>query len=280
MGPRGRARGRAAQKTPARTVQTAMEKHMPPLLKKPMECLGKEIKVPGSHWGSACAARDRNKLYVCVILDFTLMYRPDPSEQHYPAFQLNEMGTDGSGGMNSDKFWMRYPLPFLDFYYATFPDELQKPPVIHMEGEGDGHPRDGNAAEGQHVREMMEEELMGKDIAADTEVYKHLTFVSKHTGNSGHTINKFKCNINNCGASVTLYGKSTGAFFKHVRRKAKVDCNAHIEVLKQLNEMSCRQASAICLAACMPRLTLLPYTVYADVCARPLLLSTGASSQR
>ena len=34
--------------------------------------------------------------------------------------KLSEMGTDGQGG-NSEAFWMRYPFPFLNFWYATYP---------------------------------------------------------------------------------------------------------------------------------------------------------------
>ena len=33
------------------------------------------------------------------------------------------MGTDGLGG-NSERFWMEYPYPFLDFYWKTFPTAM------------------------------------------------------------------------------------------------------------------------------------------------------------
>eukprot|EP00966_Prymnesium_polylepis_P058617 1357552-Prymnesium_polylepis.1 len=44
-----------------------------------------------------------------------------------------EMGPNGTGSLehgdaSGELFWMDYPLPFLPFYYNTFPEENQSAP--------------------------------------------------------------------------------------------------------------------------------------------------------
>eukprot|EP00966_Prymnesium_polylepis_P326901 7382778-Prymnesium_polylepis.1 len=51
-----------------------------PLLKKPHEQVGKIIKVPGAHWGSACPPSDRNKEFQCTILDHSIAYRDEEED--------------------------------------------------------------------------------------------------------------------------------------------------------------------------------------------------------
>ena len=108
---------RAKKKKP---VQRSLEESgQYPLLKKPSDCIGKNVGVPGSHWGSACPAADTDKVYLCTITDYTVLHAQSPTER-WPALKLVEMGVDGEGG-NSEAFWMRYPFPFLTFWYATYP---------------------------------------------------------------------------------------------------------------------------------------------------------------
>ena len=56
------------------------------LLKKPMEHLGKQLNVPGSFWQGRMSEDERDKIYKCTIVDFSLA-----------------------------------PMPFLRFFYDTFP---------------------------------------------------------------------------------------------------------------------------------------------------------------
>ena len=98
----------AAGKAKTVTVQTGLtDVNMLPLLKKPIEAVGKEIGVIGSHWGSSCPSSDRNKIFKCIVSDFSIAHRMDEDEPPTKAFQLSEMGVDGSGG-NSVPFWMVY----------------------------------------------------------------------------------------------------------------------------------------------------------------------------
>ena len=62
------------------------------------------------------------------MLDFQIAHRMQPGAPPTQAFQLQEMGTDGTGSLErsdleSTKFWCGYPTPFLDYYYKTFPEE-------------------------------------------------------------------------------------------------------------------------------------------------------------
>ena len=204
-----------------------------PLLKKPHEQVGKIIKVPGAHWGSACPPSDRNKEFQCTILDHSIAYHDEEEDDStpYEAMQLQEMGVDGGGG-NSDPFWMKYPAPFLTFYYKTFPDEKAPPAQVVHGNEGGG--ADTNAP-------AVADGAEGEQPPKQNEIYKYLRFIGSEK-KDGRLRSKFTCCISgNCGGSVTIFGKSTGPFFKHVRRKAKSGDAAHAKVMDELNMLSCRQ---------------------------------------
>ena len=215
-----------------RTVQVGLKDvgHLT-LLKKPHEQSGKIINVPGSHWGASCANADKNKLFKVTVLDHSLAHRDGEDEDSVPyeAMQLQEMGVDNSGG-TSDPFWMRYPMPFLTFYYDTFPDELKKAPVVT--------PARSEAEQGSPAVFPATEDSTG----TGTSIYKYLNFLSSEKVN-GRSVSKFTCCIGYppCGGKVTIFGKSTGPFFKHVRRKTLRGDAAHAPVLEELNEESCRQ---------------------------------------
>jgi hypothetical protein len=75
-----------------------------PLLQKPEEtCVGRQIQVLGSYWTGRMSTEE----------------------------ELQEMGVDGqgsreTGGSSADRiFFMKYPLPFLQHWYATYPPPQQ-----------------------------------------------------------------------------------------------------------------------------------------------------------
>jgi hypothetical protein len=51
------------------------------LLKKQMDQLGKQINVPGSFWQDHMLPDERDKVYMCTIIDFSLTHKfaPDSS---------------------------------------------------------------------------------------------------------------------------------------------------------------------------------------------------------
>jgi hypothetical protein len=96
------------------------------LLKKPMDHLGKQINVPGSFWEGRMLQDERDKVYKCTIVDFSLAHKFAPDSSPRNAFKMQEMGIDGTGSheesdLASTMYWIDYPLPFLRFYYNTFP---------------------------------------------------------------------------------------------------------------------------------------------------------------
>ena len=96
------------------------------LLKKPMEHLGKQLNVPGSFWQGRMSEDERDKIYKCTIVDFSLAQKVAPNSSPRMAFKVQEMGIDGTGShehsdLASTMYWIDYPMPFLRFFYDTFP---------------------------------------------------------------------------------------------------------------------------------------------------------------
>ena len=71
--------------------------HALPLLKKPLEQIGKQINVPGSYWEGRMSADERSTLYKCTVRDFTLAHKFPGKPAPESAFQLQEMGVSGTG---------------------------------------------------------------------------------------------------------------------------------------------------------------------------------------
>jgi hypothetical protein len=67
------------------------------LLKKPMDHLGKQINVPGSFWEGRMLPDERDKVYKCTIVDFSLAHKFAPDSSPRKAFKMQEMGIYGTG---------------------------------------------------------------------------------------------------------------------------------------------------------------------------------------
>ena len=67
------------------------------LLKKPMDHLGKQINVPGSFWQGRMLPEERDNVYKCTIVDFSLAHKFAPDSSPRKAFKMQEMGIDGTG---------------------------------------------------------------------------------------------------------------------------------------------------------------------------------------
>ena len=167
------------------------------------------------------------------IKDYTVLHQFAPTLRK-PAFQLIEMGMDGQGG-NSDLFWMEYPYPFLEFYYETFP-------LVHVAD----HTVTGAATPGASpaaAAGLTENDSPMLGLASTSVVYEYLQPLRSEK-RAGRQINVFTCKVlcrvrgvvqgvggvgmdRLCGSTCTLYGKTTGPVFKHVRTMAKRGCAAH-----------------------------------------------------
>ena len=115
-----------APKRPGSKQQQQLNVDQYTLLKKPMEHLGKQLNVPGSFWQGHMSEDERDKIYKCTIIDFSLAQKVAPNSSPRMAFKVQEMGIDCTGSHeNSDlastMYWIGYPMPFLRFFYDTFP---------------------------------------------------------------------------------------------------------------------------------------------------------------
>ena len=77
--------------------QQPITEHAPPLLKKPMEHIGKQIDDPGSYWEGRMSADERSTKYKCTIRDYTFSHKYTTKPAPENAWQLQEMGVTGTG---------------------------------------------------------------------------------------------------------------------------------------------------------------------------------------
>jgi hypothetical protein len=115
-----------AKKKPASQQQQKLKRW--PLLKKPLELVGEQIGVPGDFWQGRMSRAELQTLYMCTCRDFYLLHNFSPTHKA-AAFEMQEMGPQGTGSLehgdaSGEIFYIEYPFPFLEYYYATFPDRL------------------------------------------------------------------------------------------------------------------------------------------------------------
>ena len=60
------------KKASAQQQRLAVEQF--PLIKKPLDHLGKQLDVPGSFWKGRMTAEERDTIYKCTIIDFSLAH--------------------------------------------------------------------------------------------------------------------------------------------------------------------------------------------------------------
>ena len=106
-----------------------------------MNLIGTQVKFLGSFWEGRMTAEEKATEYLCTVLDFQIAHRMQPGAPPTQAFQLQEMGTDGTGSLErsdleSTKFWCGYPTPFLEHYYKTLPEEAADAPAPAPPGSG------------------------------------------------------------------------------------------------------------------------------------------------
>ena len=181
-----RRRKQPAEKQPSST------EHALPLLKKPLEQIGKQINVPGSFWSGRMSADERSTLYKCTVRDFTHTHKFPGEQAPRAAFQLQEMGVTGTGSTepgdsSGEIFWMPYPT-FLGFFYQTFP-EMMPQPSNKQGGSGESVAQragEDNAADGAGNGASKDETVQKPDVLPEyphlrlskAVVMKHFTIVS------------------------------------------------------------------------------------------------------
>ena len=116
-------------KQPAKKQQP-ITLHALPLLKKPLEQIGKQINVPGSYWEGRMSADERSTLYKCSMRDFTQMHKFPGEQAPRAAFQLQEMGVAGTGSTeqgdsSGEVLWMPYSPTSLARHGGRQQEEVQ-----------------------------------------------------------------------------------------------------------------------------------------------------------
>ena len=182
-----------------------------PLLQKSAEmCVGRQIKVPGSYWKGRMSNEEANSQYLCTVREYHALHKWDAGGTPSQAMELQEMGVDGqgsreTGGSASDHvFFMKYPMPFLQHWYGTFPPALQDTTTT---GTSDVSP--------PSVGPNLHADMAGESSSGGTRskfphlppskavVFNYWTLVSDdliaHGRNSGQYTATFKCNIEVAG---------------------------------------------------------------------------------
>ena len=239
---------RKSKQTGATTIQTQLEKL--PLLKKPLEKVGLQVNVPGLFWEGSMTAEEKQTLYQCTVRDFTAMHTFFGGRKSQ-AFQMQEMGALGTGSLehgdaSGEIFWMPYPMPFLEYYYATYPDE--KPEAA---------PERTGLRKAKEIVEIADDSpaKFSPDVHPDfpnlrlgmAPVFRYFTInsdVMQDCGpKSGQFAAEFECVIKGingapCCRKRTLYHKrgravSTSNLILHCREKSSM-CANHAEALKEI----------------------------------------------
>ena len=157
----------------SKAKQQAITAHALPLPKKPMELIGKQIRVPGSYWEGNMSAEEKKTLYKCTVRDFTHTHKFPGEQAPRAAFELQEMGVTGTGSTeqgdsSGEIFWMPYPT-FLGFFYETFP-EMMPQPSNKRGGSGESVAQragEDNAADGAGNGASKDETVKKPDVLAE-----------------------------------------------------------------------------------------------------------------
>ena len=146
------------RKSAASKKQQSIMEHALPLIKKPLEQIGKQVHIPGSFWQGNQTAEERTSTkYKCTVRDFTLHHKFPSSLVAEPGWELQEMGITGTGSTeqgdsSGEIFWMTNQV-FLGFYYETFPDMMPQPKKSTAEATESDEPKneEENAADGENT---------------------------------------------------------------------------------------------------------------------------------
>ena len=244
----------APKKKAAARKQSALAVEQHTLLKKPLDHLGKQLDIPGSFWQGRMTEEERAKIYKCTILDFSLLHRSSPEAVPTQAFRMQEMGADGKGSLEtsdleSTKFWIEYPMPFLKYYYATFPSEDPKHVNDNVRGgdgdDDDGDGDDGDGADSEQVLKPAVLPAFPHVRLGQAPIYGYYTINSDTLvlmgPKSGMFRTEFECNIMGadgckCTTKRTITHErdracQTSNLVTHLREKAAT-CEFHKAALK------------------------------------------------
>ena len=244
-----------------------------PMLAKTSKAIGLFCIVPGPFW-DYCPAADKDKKYKCIVTEFVPIH-DFAGGRKGAAFRCKEMGENGEGSLEAgatsgEDFVIRYPMPFLEYFYAGNPDKLpaaMRPKEVRSittTADTDAEVAGDGAAAGSSNGSGVQT-VMASSVAEDKEmppIFDYLTPVSSTLATSGpkrgQYTNKYTCAIACqgsvvCGGAVTLYSKGksqiTSNGWTHIREKAldkygEVKCPYHKAVLDTLNAQNMKRVKS------------------------------------
>ena len=130
--------------------------------------VGCTIHMTGKDWGEECEPEDAETIYKLIVNKFDILRKGSawPDGISSAGAECVEAGTTGESG-NSEPLWIKYPLPFLKFYWdardATREEEAAA--------------ADEEAAE--EDSESDAEDASGKKAKKKSRLYKYLVFIGK-----------------------------------------------------------------------------------------------------
>ena len=151
-----------ARPTKSRRQQTLSQAGVSTLrhLKEPRAACGDTVSVPGSFWtwpNDAAGKEALAKDYECIVLDFDSLHRPSTQEAPSAVFKCQDPDDSADGSRRS--FCIKYPSPFLKFWYRTHEQEgtqsgnraesLSSGPSGSSDDDGDSSDDDGDGC--QHL---------------------------------------------------------------------------------------------------------------------------------
>ena len=220
-----------------------------PLLQKPAEmCVGRQIQVLGSYWTGRMSNEEANSLYKCTVREYHALHKWDAGGTPSQAMELQEMGVDGqgsreTGGSAADRiFFMKYPLPFLQHWYATYPPPHQDTTTTGSSVVSPSSVGGDTGMAGERTSGVTDSKFPHMPPRKAV-VFNYYTLVSDDLissgPNSGQYTATFKCNIKDetgkvCGAErkiVHCKGKavSTSNLIQHIEKTSK-RCASHASV--------------------------------------------------
>ena len=99
-------RGRKGSSSSGKKTSVQAELEQFPLLKKPLELIGKTINVTGDYYEGKLSDEERRAAYLHIVTDHSALHKFAGGKMQ-EAFQLKEMGESGTGslevGVNNSK---------------------------------------------------------------------------------------------------------------------------------------------------------------------------------
>ena len=174
--------GKASRKRRQGAQTTLRVVKYPPI--KVQSHIGETANVPGVFWHTKGSCQANTEVeYSCTITAYDALHNW-PHGHPSQAVQLIESGPlDNPGRATNEKFWMKYPLPFLEYYYAANPLDEQEEAAGgeddggHSDGANENDNNDhGDDEDTAQKRSNKKMKTISDEVNTEKPLYKYLKF--------------------------------------------------------------------------------------------------------